>query len=549
MSRRTMIIGGVILVLVVGVGALVWSRQQQSAASTAAQRQTGTLSRGELVASVSGAGNIYAPQQADLSFGVSGVPVTRVNVKVGDKVKAGDVLAEVESAELEEALKTAELNLANAQAVLDDLIAPPTSDELEIAEAKVRAAQAAYDAARASLADLQAPPDALELQAAQAQLASAQMNYDAALAESRLRDQQILVDRAAVERARVALEAAQQAYNAIAWRDDAPNSAAAQTLQTATIDYETAKANFELTMTGRNDSALRSAEAALAQARTNLENLTRGATEQELANAQAAVDQALQTLTQAKSDLQALKDGPTQQQLLAAQASVQSARASRLAAQKNLENAKIIAPFDGTVAQVNIAVGQTASAGTTAIVLANLGDLQIELALSEVDIAQVKPGQTVELTIDALGGRSFPGKVLSVSPVGTTTQGVVNYTVTVGLEDADPAILPGMTAAAAIETARRDNVLRAPNRALRTQGNRRILTLLFEGREIPVLVQTGLVNDQYTEIVSASLPNGEAVQLQEGDTVILNTTSSTTTLGGFGPGGGVFAPAGGIPIR
>jgi hypothetical protein len=116
----------------------------------------------------------------------------------------------------------------------------------------------------------------------------------------------------------------------------------------------------------------------------------------------------------------------------------------------------------------------------------------------------------------------------------------------VALSKPDPAIMPGMTAEAAITVAQAQDVLMVPNRAVKTQGNRHIVTVLFEGSEVPVIVQTGLTNDTNTEIVSASAANGQAVKLQEGDTLVLNPTT-TTTGGGFrgGPGGVFFRGPGG----
>lgn len=541
MSKRNLVIGIVILVVLAAAGAFYfWQQQQQAARAASAQRQTATLTRGELAATVDGGGNIYAPQQTTLNFGVSGVPVTQVNVKVGDKVKRGAVLAQADDAQLQAALKTAEANLASAQANFDSVNAPPTAEEIAIADAQARAAEQSYNAAVAKLDALQAPPSALDLQSARAQLAAAQASYNSALAQSQLRDQQILVDRAALEKARVALEAAQGAYNAIAWRGDAPNSAQAQALQTATIDYATAQANFDLQRAQLNDSGLKSAEAALAQAKTNLQTLTQGATADARASAQAAIDSAMQNWTSAKKSLQDLKAGATAQALSAAQASLQSAKANYETAQRNLDSAKLIAPFDGTIAAVNIVTGQTPASGTNAIVLSNLDDLRLQLALSEVDIAQVKAGQSAQLTFDALGTATYPGQVLSVSPVGTSSQGVVNYTVTVGLTNPDPAVLPGMSASASIVIAEQPDALRAPNRAIRTQGTRKVMTILFEGRENLVVVRTGLTNDQYTEIVSAATPDGTPLNLQEGDTVLLNATTTDGGQGNFRGGGGAF---------
>lgn len=549
MSKRNLIIGMIVLAIVIGGGAFYFYQQQQANARTAATtRQTATLSRGDLAATVSGGGNIYAPQQTNLNFGVSNEPVTRVNVQVGDKVKQGDVLAEVDAAALQDAFKTAQANLASAQAAYDETKSPASADEIAIAEAQTRAAEENYKAAVAKLDDLKAPPTALELQTARAQLAAAQASYESALAQSKLRDQQILVNRAAVTKAEVALQAAQSAYNAVAWREDATSSSAAQTLQTATIDYETAKANYELQLAQMSDNALKSAEASLATARTNLDTLTQGATADALASAQASVESAMQNWTTAKKNLADLKAGATAQALAQAEAALQSAQANFEAAKRNLDNAKIIAPFDGTIAAVNVVVGQIPASGTNAIVLANLDNLQLQLALSEVDIAQVKPGQKVELTFDALNGRTFPGKVLSVSPVGTSSQGVVNYTVIVGVENPDPAIFPGMSASANVVIAEEPNALLAPNRAIRTQGTRKIMTVLFEGREIPVIVTTGLANTQFTEITGATATDGTALNLQEGDTVLLNATTTNSGQGSFGPGGNFIIggpPAGG----
>ena len=123
----------------------------------------------------------------------------------------------------------------------------------------------------------------------------------------------------------------------------------------------------------------------------------------------------------------------------------------------------------------------------------------------------------------------------------------MNYNVTIQLANPDPAILPGMTAQASIITERVSDALIAPSRAVRSQGTRRIMTLLYEGREIPVTVQIGLTSESGSQILSAALADGQAIQLREGDTVLLNTTTTNTTQGGGfgGPGPGGFV----VPIR
>ncbi len=474
MERRKVAIL-VAMVALVGLGGfLLFQQQANTARAATATLPTTTITVGSLVATVSGAGNIYAPQQTNLSFQLTGVPITRVNVQVGDQVKAGEVLAQADDSDLQFALRTAQANLTSAQAALDKLKQPPLAPDVE---------------------------------AAKAQLASAQGQYNAAAAQNAHTGDQITVAKAALDKATVTLQQAQEAYNKVSWRPDIGMSSEAAALQQATLDYQSALANYNVARLDINDSAVQSAAQAVAQANANLVTVTAPATAQALAQAQASVDQAQVSVDQAK---------------------------------KTLDQAKIIAPFAGTVAAVNYVVGQLSPAGSSSpvITLVNMDKLETQLTLSEVDIPKVQIGQQVNLSFDALAGQTFPGQITSIAPVGTVTQGVVNYLVTASLTKPDAQIKPGMTATASIVVAERDNVVMVPNRAVRTQGNRHSITLLFEGKQIPVFVQTGLTNDQNTEIVSATGADGQTLSLQNGDVVLLNTTTTTRSGGLGGPGGG-----------
>ncbi len=484
MKRKNILIVLILLVLIGAGGFFIYQEQQRSAVQAISiSRQTTTVTRGTLVATVSGAGNLYAPQQTNLNFQLTGVPITKVNVQVGDKVKSGDVLAQVDDSDLQFALRNAQAQLSSAQANLE--------------KAKL-------------------PPLASDIAADQSAVASAQSAYNVAVTKSAHASDSIASAKAALDNAKASLDQAQSAYDKISWRSDAGMSSQALALQTATNNYTSALAAYNLALTDVNDSAVTSAAQALAQAQANLATLTQPATAQDLAVAQASVDTGQTAVDQAK---------------------------------RNLLQAQIVAPFDGTVAAVNYVIGQlSVNSNTTPMVtLVNLDNLQTQITISEVDIAKVKMDQQVKLTFDALSGKSFPGKIVSISPVGTITSGVVNYIVTVALTKPDSSIMPGMTSEANITVAEHDNGLMVPNRAVRTQGNRKLLTILFEGNEIPLVVQTGLTNDQNTEILSATGTDGQTVSLQDGDTVVLNPTTTTggntrgvpggNPLGGFLGGG------------
>jgi HlyD family secretion protein len=220
--------------------------------------------------------------------------------------------------------------------------------------------------------------------------------------------------------------------------------------------------------------------------------------------------------------------------LRAAQATLDSAKLSLEQAQRNLDKAQVVAPFDGMVAAVNYSVGDSVGS-SAAVAVVDLAHLQIKVSVAEVDLAKIKIGNPAQVTLDALPGKTYTARVTAISPTGTVTQGVVNYPVYLELTDADNAIKPGMTANLTIEVERRDNVLLIPTRAVRTQGNQKIVTVQKDGQTVSTRVTTGLSNDSSVEIMSG---------LQEGDVVVVQ---QTTTRTGNVPIGGMGIPGMGGP--
>lgn len=455
--KKNLFIIVIVVVIVLVVAGFLGLRQMNASAATTARIPTTTVQRGTLVATVDAAGNVSAPQQATMAFQSAG-RVTKVSYQIGDKVNAGDVLMELDTSDLQLSLKTAQASLASAQAN--------------------------YDSTQANLQ--------FSLKTAQANLASAQANYDASKAKNDTNRDQLIVAKAALDKATVALQQAQTAYDPVSWRPDVGLTSQAAALQSATDDYNSALANYRITAAGINDTALRTAQASVD-------------------TAQVAVDQAQKNLDTS---------------LRTAQAQLDSAKVAVDQAQQNLAKAQIVAPFAGLVSAVNYDVGD--SAGTSsAVAMADLTQLQVKVTVAEVDMAKLKVGDTAQMTLDALPGNTYTAKVVAIGPVGTITQGVVNYPVTVSVSDKDPAIKPGMTANLSITVDQRQNVLMIPIRAVRTQGNQKMVTVLYKGQQIPVPVQLGLENDTSTEITSG---------LQEGDVILLQqtTTASSAARGGGG---------------
>lgn len=223
------------LLVVIAAGAYLYLRPDDVAAADTVATATAEIA--SLSASASSAGNIQAHQEADVSFGDSG-SVKTLNVAVGDRVKAGDLLAELDTSELALSLRSSEIAYQIAQDEYAQTLDLATESEIATARAKVQSAQAAYD-------ELKAGPSAADLATAKAQPASAQASYNAAVKSADTSDTTLISAAGNLEKARIVLEQAQGEYDRISWRGDAAATSQAQELQSATIHYEQAKASYD----------------------------------------------------------------------------------------------------------------------------------------------------------------------------------------------------------------------------------------------------------------------------------------------------------------
>jgi HlyD family secretion protein len=184
-------------------------------------------------------------------------------------------------------------------------------------------------------------------------------------------------------------------------------------------------------------------------------------------------------LNDARRNYERVKDGVDPVDVAAAEARVS-------AAQSTLDMAHVIAPFDGTVTQAAPAIGNQVSAGTVAFRIDDLSHLLVDVQVSEVDINTVAIGQSATLTFDAILAKEYHGEVVEVGQAGDTVQGVVSFTVTVELTDADELVKPGMTAAVNVVIEEQKDVVLIPNRAVRLVDSERVVYVLVDGMPVQV---------------------------------------------------------------
>ncbi len=476
---------------------------------------------GNKAGQVSAAGNIALISQRSVVLQAGGM-VTEVPVKVGDVVTAGDLLVALDTTDLQRAVEQAKLTLANAQISLDKLKEP--ADPAEIAAARANLASA-----QQQLATAQAGATPAQLQAAQAKLAAAQAAYkDLKDGPSDAELTQISAD---LDTKLIALRDAQAAYDRVAYKGDVAASSQASALQTATIAYNASKAAYDIAIKPASESDLQTALANIQSAQDALDTL-RDQSKTALPAAQAQV-------ASAQSALDTLLKGPTDTDLKAAEIGVQQAQLSLDEAQATLDQAQLRAPMAGTILTVDIAVGQQASAGTSAVTMADLSRLELTINVAEVDVGKIRLGQKAEITVDALPDRTFTGAVSRIAPSSTATSGVVNYPVTIQLDAKGlEGVRPGMTSMANLLGDAAADTWLVPTSALMDQGGKSVVMIVRSGRRTPITVTRQGSQGEWTIVQSP--------ELQKGDQAIGSVSSYLNQNDNrFGPGGGGIPGIGG----
>ncbi|MDT3845241.1 MAG: efflux RND transporter periplasmic adaptor subunit [Bacillota bacterium] len=237
-----------------------------------------------------------------------------------------------------------------------------------------------------------------------------------------------------------------------------------------------------------------------------------------------------------------------------AQSSVESAQSKLDSTQDSYDNYTITAPISGKVITKNTKVGDkikgSSNSTTTLAVIYDLSTVTFEMSIDEVDITNVKVGQKVEVTADAFEGQTFEGEVTNVSMVGSTSNGVTNYPVTVTMTEYGD-LLPGMNVEGVIILDSVDNALAVPVDALQ-RGNAVYVkddSVTEAKGNVPagfrkVEVQTGLTSDDYVEIKEGDLQEGDEIYITQSSVGSSNEMTGMPGMGGA-PGGGFGGGSGG----
>lgn len=267
--KRVVIISLVLLVTVGGsIAGYIFMQPHEYSIATDPSVEVVEIERQSLLTTVNAVGKIEMEGQRSLTFRSMGI-VDRVFVERGDMVKKGQILAQLDTSDLELALKKAELNYDEAKLKLEQSKEGPEATD-------ILSAQAAVESARAKYADVLTGPS----------------EEDVTIAARELRE------------AEVSLKDAQEAYDQVAYRGDVGLMPQSTNLENATIAYEVAKAKYDQAVEGPTDAEIKAAESAVVEAESSLEKLLEGPDDKDIAIAQLAVQRAQMEVENAKLSLE-----------------------------------------------------------------------------------------------------------------------------------------------------------------------------------------------------------------------------------------------------
>jgi len=448
-----------IIILLAGAGGFAYYKLNPAPTQSASADtlQTATVRQGDLVIYASGSGTLVAASEASFGFGVSG-QVKNVDVKVGDVVEAGQVLAELDNT-------TQQIEYTQAKRDLAELTSPYA---IATAEQDLATAQQDVVSARSTLAFLISPTVLY-------------WEEKVAQAEQDLADLQASSpgDSEAIQKAQDTLTSYQEKLKGN--QDYYQNKYIPENF--TKFDRKTGKKYLSAPT-----------DADIATARANY------------ALAQASVQEAQYYLSALRGE--DIPEDATGANLT----ELENAGLNLKSAEENLNGTKLVAPISGTIMSLDIVVGDTAGTGEV-VTIADLSQPYLEVYLDETDWSNIVVGYDAEVTFDALPDQVFTGKVTEVDP-GLYTSGntsVVRGMVLLDKSQEDINLPVGTTAAVDIIAGRANNAILVPVDALRetSPGNYAVF-VIENGKPKLRVIEVGIQDLFYAEVKSG-LQVGEVV--------------------------------------
>lgn len=623
-TRKKYIIYLIVICCIAFLGYLFISPKKDKTEYTTAK-----VAKLNIIQTVSETGTVKSDSEINLGFLASG-KIAKINVSVGDVVTKDQVLAELDYSALDIKKNEVQASLDLANADYNKLLSGATQETIAVTSAKVKQAEASYEASKRELEKLKAVVNEANAQAekrlddlesndasnvtsyeqaiivAQTSLNNTKATYQKTIDDSLDSSISIVEDKLASannaldsvnsiitidyadtllsgknpslygivesehEKAVSYLESTNKKLATAKLTPDTSNvsSLLANTIKTIEQTFDTLEVTYELlentissaslsqttintyksnisthqTVIGYTamtalksasqglDSAILSynttvsaAEESLAQAQASYDDAvitaknsvstTKISGDQQVTSMMSKVDTALESWVVAQTELTRVTANADKHDIALAQARIRQAEASMDSVEKSIEDSKIKSPISGTITKVNFEVGEQAGPSQPLISMLGNDNFEIEVLISEADIAKIEKDDKVLITLDSFGDEEkFDGKVFFIEPAETEVQDVIYYKVKIEFNAGVKNVKTGMTANVIITTAEKENVLTIPSRAIIDRnGSGKFVRVINNGNLEEKKVDVGLRGDGGVIEILAGIEEGEDI--------------------------------------
>jgi RND family efflux transporter MFP subunit len=490
-----------VIIIATGIYAYAASKQKPSYNYT-------TVKSGSITQTVSVDGMVAAAQDVPLEFQLGGT-ITEIDAKVGDTVSKGQVIAKIDTKSANAAIAAASAAVQSAQASYQKVVDGASSPQIDVAKAAVENAQVTLDNATKNLtvitsqqqtaisnaesamlnAGLAATPSASNSSASSVQptvtgtfIGSQQGSYTVTLYSSGngMNYQYTgLESGSGIVTPNVPL-----ALGKLGLFITFPSVINLQSTSSWTVNIPNTQSPAYLAASNAYQTALQTQN----QATTS---------------AQEAINSAQAALDTANAQLTAVVTPARSEDVQSAQAAVNAANAQLQAAENVLSNSIIIAPFDGQIGTMPLEVGTTVTASQPIGTIITSNKYEVDVELSQAQIAKVKVSDPANITFDAYSNQQFAATLTSVDTSATMDQGNAVYKATLQFNQEDSRIQAGLNANVNILDETHNNTLMIPATSIITKNDQRFVLVKGSGNTTSqVLVTTGIQNSDMVEVLS-----------------------------------------------
>lgn len=471
----------------------------------------------DIIQEVSATGKIKPAQNIELAFEKSG-KIIKINTSVGNKVFAGQALAELDSSELNAQLLQDKASLDYQEAKLNELKSGTRPEEIKIAQANLDKSNQdlanIYSGVFNVLADAYASADDAVRSKSDALFSNDETINPAITFQ--ISNNQLEID------FKYLRFLASNHLNA--WKNELPDLNGKSSYDQLDLAIENSEEHIAVIRDfldkGINamNYTVNLSLATLDSYKTNLNtarNNINGANEN-INNRKQSILVQKSVVRQNQDELNLKLAGATPQSIEAQAALVAQARAKIESTNVQIDKNILKAPINGIVIKQDFKIGQIVASNVALISVVSENDFEIEANIAEADIAKVKIGDSASITLDAYGNDVvFKAKIAAIDPAETIIEGVATYKTTLYFLNADKRIKSGMTANIDILTNKKNGVIGIPQRAVITRDKNKIVRILTNGVVNEVNVKTGLVgSDGNIEIIEG---------VKEGDEIIISS--------------------------